>query len=248
MLGLAWAFAAAGMNSASAAPNKPVVPICVGDFPPFNSPRLPKQGPVIEIAAEAFKRSGYGVQTRFMPWARILKEGEDQNCLILGIWRNPQREQVFNFSLPIVQQELGFFVKRDSEIKDWREPGVLQQQVIGVERGSYLPPALQEPGLRLDPSGGMRTNLKKLARDRVQLAFGNKDSGQYAIKNEPDLQGALRWLPPGIERKDTFLACAKKHPEQEALLSAFNQGLRRMQADGSFQKMLKDAGLAASAP
>jgi len=236
------------MGSASAAPSKPVVPICVGDFPPFNSPKLPQQGPVIEIATEAFKRSGYAVQTHFMPWARILRESEDQNCLVLGIWRNPQREQVFSFSQPIVQQELGFFVKRDSEIKDWRETGLLQQHAIGVERGSYLPPALQEPGIRLDPSGGMRFNLKKLARDRVQLAFGNKDSGQYAIKNEPDLQGAVRWLPPGIERKDTYLACAKKHPEQEELIHAFNQGLRRMQADGSFQRILSKAGLSTAAP
>ncbi|MCV2350124.1 substrate-binding periplasmic protein [Paucibacter sp. Y2R2-4] len=224
------------------------MPICVGDFPPFNSPKLPKQGPVIEITTEAFKRLGYEIQTQFMPWARILKEGEDKNCLVLGMWRNAQREQVFNFSLPIVQQELGFFIKRESKIKDWREPGLLQQQLIGVERASYLPPALQEPGIRLDPSAGIKFNLQKLARDRIQLTFGNKDSGLYIIKNEPDLQGTVRWLPPGIERKDTYLACAKNHPEQEALLDAFNQGLRSMRADGSFQKILREAGLSSSAP
>jgi len=236
------------MGGASAAPNKPVVPLCVGDFPPFNSPKLPKQGPVIEIATEAFKRSGYAVQTHFMPWARILRESEDQNCLVLGIWRNPQREQVFSFSSPIVQQELGFFVRRDSAIKDWRETGLLQQHLIGVERGSYLPPALQKPGLRLDPSGGLSPNLQKLARERIQLAFGNKDSGEYVIRKEANLQGVVQWLSPGIERKDTYLACAKNHPEQEALINAFNQGLRRMQADGSFQKILSKAGLSTAAP
>ncbi|MEJ6006296.1 transporter substrate-binding domain-containing protein [Paucibacter sp. AS339] len=247
-IGLACSAAGSSAQAAPAASIAPVVPICVGDFPPFNSPRLPKMGPVIEITTEAFKRSGYVVQTHFMPWARILKEGEDTRCLVLGIWRNPQREQLFNFSLPIVQQELGFFVRRDSTLKDWREPGALQQQLIGVERGSYLPPALQEAGLRLDPSGGIKFNLLKLARERIQLAFGNKDSGEYAIRNEPGLQGTVQWLPPGIERKDTYLACAKSHPEQEALLGAFNQGLRSMRADGSYQKILSNAGLSTAAP
>ncbi len=233
---------------ASGSTAKAPVSICVGNFPPFNSPRLPKQGPVIEIASEAFRRAGYAVQTQFMPWARILKEGEDRKCLILGIWRNPQRDMTFNYSLSILQQELGFFGRHDAISKDWREAGALQQGLIGVERGSYLPPALQEPGLRLDLSGGIKLNLQKLARGRVELAFGNKDSGQYAIKNEPGLQEAVQWLPPGLERKDTYLACAKNHPEQEALLSAFNQGLRSMRADGSFQRILKEAGLASAAP
>ena len=224
-LGLA-SHQAAQAQPQSIPPSPELVPLCVGDFPPFNSAHLPQQGPVIEITTEAFKRSGYAVKTQFMPWARIVKEGEEKNCLILGIWRNAQRDQIFNFSLPIVQQELGFFVRQDSPIQDWRKPGLLQQELIGVERGSYLSPALQAPGVHLDPSGGIRTNLQKLVRERIHLAYAAKESGLYAIQNDEGLKHKVRWLPPAIERKDAFLACAKDHPEQARLLNAFDRGLR----------------------
>ncbi|MEJ2795574.1 hypothetical protein WAE56_19405, partial [Iodobacter sp. LRB] len=41
------------------------IQICIGDFPPYNSRSLPKNGPVIEIATEAFRRSGYQMQFKF---------------------------------------------------------------------------------------------------------------------------------------------------------------------------------------
>jgi polar amino acid transport system substrate-binding protein len=235
-----WLVFSAALLSINAHASK-TVPICVGDFPPYNSHVLPKNGPVIEIANEAFRRSGYQMQFKFMPWARILKEGEHGQCGILGIWRNAQRDLIFDYTQPIIKQELGFFARRGS-LYDLSNPRTLESLSIGVERSSYLPPALENSRLRFDLASSLHTNLLKLAKHRIDLAYGNKAAGFYMIKTDKDLQN-LEWQTPSLEIKETYLAFAKTHTEKEALLGAFNRGLDSMKADGSYKKILKASGL-----
>ncbi len=221
---------------------RPTVRVCVGDFPPYNSPRLPRMGPVLDLAQQAFQRAGYAMQAAFMPWARILKEGEEGRCLILGIWRNAARDQLFSYSAPLLEQELGFFVRR-GEQPAVASPEALQRLRIGVERGSYLPEALRQPGLKLDLASALNTNLHKLAKARVDLAFGERAAGLYQLAREPELRARVQWLEPGLERKPTYLAFSHRHPEGEALRLAFDQAFQAMKQDGSYRRLLRAAGL-----
>jgi polar amino acid transport system substrate-binding protein len=235
-----WLVFWAALTSINAHANK-TISICIGDFPPYNSHLLPKNGPVIEIASEAFRRSGYQMQFKFMPWARILKEGEHGQCGILGIWRNAERDLIFDYAQPIIKQELGFFARRGSQY-DLSSPKALESLSIGVERSSYLPPALENSRLHFDLASSLHTNLLKLAKERTDLAYGNKAAGLYLINADKNLNN-LEWQIPSLEVKETYLAFAKSHKEKEQLLQAFNRGLESMKADGSYKKILKAAGL-----
>lgn len=216
--------------------------VCVGDFPPYNSASLPQGGPVIQITAEALRRSGYQLKVEFMPWARILKDGSEGRCGILGIWRNAQREQIFDFSQTLIQQELGFFAKRGAK-HQIANAQYLQSLTIGIERGTYLPPRLSDKNLRFDPASSLQKNLHKLALGRIDLAFGAKEAGLAGLEREPELKSKLEWLSPGLERKDTYLAYAKTHPQATEVLAAFDKGLLSMKADGSLRKILLAAKL-----
>jgi polar amino acid transport system substrate-binding protein len=231
-----------GLGCAAAGASQPVA-ICVGDFPPYNSPSLPHGGPVIQIASEAFRRAGFELKVEFMPWARILKDGSEGRCGILGIWRNAERELIFDFSLPVVQQELGFFARRGSR-HEYQNAQQLAGLSIGVERGSYLPPLLSDnKGLQFDPAGSLQKNLQKLARGRIDLAFGAKHAGLAGLEREPALKASVEWLSPGLERKDTHLAFTKTQSQAGELLAAFDKGLLSMKADGSLRKILAAAKL-----
>ncbi|MCV2356845.1 transporter substrate-binding domain-containing protein [Paucibacter sp. B2R-40] len=228
--------------SATAALAVQTVAICVGDFQPYNSPALPQGGPVIRIATEAMRRSGYELEVQFMPWARVLKDGSAGLCGILGIWRNAERDLVFDFSQALLQQELGFFARRGAR-HEYKDAQQLDGLLIGVERGSYLPPLLSEKNLRFDPAGSLQKNLQKLARGRIDLAFGAKHAGLAGLEREPELKASVEWLSPGVERKDTHLAFAKTQPQAHELLAAFDKGLLSMKADGSLRKILAAAKL-----
>lgn len=221
--------------------------ICVGHFPPYNSPTLPQGGPVIQIAAEAMRRSGHEIKTEFMPWARILKDGSDGRCGILGIWRNAERELIFDFSQPLLQQELGFFVRKGAT-HQFKTAQQLMGLSIGIERGTYLPPLLNDKNLRFDLASSLQKNLQKLALGRIDLAFGAKEAGLAGLEREPALKAKVEWLAPGLERKDTYLAFAKSHPKADEWVAAFDKGLASMKADGSLQRILKGAGLASPTP
>ncbi len=230
-----------GLSSATAGAAKAVA-ICVGDFQPYNSPALPQGGPVIQIATEAMRRSGYDLEVQFMPWARVLKDGSAGLCGILGIWRNVEREQIFDFSQPVVQQELGFFARRGSK-HEYKDVQQLAGLLIGVERGSYLPPLLNDKSLRFDLAGSLQKNLQKLALGRIDLAFGAKHAGLAGLEREPALKASVEWLSPGLERKATHLAFAKTQGHGGELLAAFDKGLLSMKADGSLRKILQAAKL-----
>lgn len=226
----------------SPAGTRPTVRVCVGDFPPYNSPRLPRMGPVLDLAQQAFQRAGYRMQADFMPWARILKEGEEGSCLILGIWRNAARDQLFDYSAPLLEQELGFFARRGAAPK-LDSPEGLQRLRIGVERGSYLPEPLRQPGLKLDPASALNTNLRKLAKQRIDLAFGERAAGLYQLDREPELRAQLQWLEPGLERKPTHLAFSRRDPQAETLRQAFDHAFQAMKQDGSYRRLLRAARL-----
>ncbi|MEJ6005614.1 transporter substrate-binding domain-containing protein [Paucibacter sp. AS339] len=218
------------------------VPLCLTEFPPFNSETLPRQGPLIEIASEAFRRSGLKVQVQFLPWARALKDAEAARCALFGVWRNPARDQLFDYSKPMIQMELGFFGRRGVQ-HDFGDPKVLAGLLVGIQRGTYLPPQLEAKDLRFDLGNDLLSSLRKLLRDRVDLAYGNKALGQYLIRSEPELREELEWKRPVLEVKDHYLALSKQHPQKEAWLRAFDQGLAGMKADGSYAKILRNGGL-----
>ncbi len=92
----------------------------------------------------------------------------------------------------------------------------------------------------------MHANLLKLAKGRVDLVFGDRSAGLFVIATDPALLQNLEWKAPSLESKNDYLALAKSVPNRDVLLLVFNQGLRAMQADGSFSRMLLAAGIEAA--
>ncbi|MEJ5999235.1 substrate-binding periplasmic protein [Paucibacter soli] len=217
----------------------PAVPLCASEFPPYSGAQLPGQGVMIELAAQAFKRQGLQASASFMPWARVIKLGEQGACIIVGIWRNEQRDQLYSYSRPMLRQELGFFARMGSA-PDLRR---LQDLRLGVERGSYVSAELQEPGLQIDLASDQKGNFRKLALGRVDLVFSERATGQFLLAAEPELGRQIEWRAPRLEFKNAHLAMSKNHPQARAWLDAFDLGLAAMKADGSYARLLARASI-----
>lgn len=234
---------ALGLPQASAmAP--PAVQLCVTEFPPFNSQALPRHGPLIEIAVEAFRRSGSAVEVQFLPWARLMKEAEEGKCAVLGLWRNEARDQLFDYSQAIMQMELGYFGKRSVAL-DPSNSKAASKPSICTQRGSYLSPAIQQLDLHFEPVLDLPTCLRMLAKGRVDLAYGNKTLGLHFLHQaaNQELATELEWKAPALENKDHLLAVRKTDPRSERILRDFNRGLASMRSDGSYKAILKAGGL-----
>lgn len=214
---LAALLAMPGTAHAQAAPTP--VPLCFTDFPPYVSADLPDGGSLGALARRAFTAAGLAVQTIKAPWARAYTMARNGECLLMAVWRNDERDALLRYSLPVARMQLGFFVRAERGT----EPLAADAQVA-VERGSYLPPELTGGSYRLHPVVDRRPALQLLKLGRVDAVFSERASFEYLLAR--DAVTELRWLPPAVELKTTYMALSKTHPHAEAWLELLNREIR----------------------
>ncbi len=236
--------AAVAAPPASPAPSRNVVVLCLSEFPPFNASSLPEGGPLARVVAQSFARAGLKTELRFLPWARVVKEAEAGECLIAGLWRNESRDQIYAYARPFFQMELGYFGLRSAE-----RPGESVNESVAsricVQRGAYLPPALTPIQGQLQLHTDMPGCMRMLEKGRVDIAFGARGAGQHYLESQAgrDLLNEVEWKGPPLEVKEHLLAVRNTHPQRDLLLQSFNRGLSQLQADGSYQRLLRAGGL-----
>ena len=136
-------------------------------------------GILVDVVAEAFRRTGYQFEIQLMPWARCLAEIRSGRVDgIFSVFQLPERNEFLTYtSIPIINQVLAFFVPADSDLKFGGDIAQLQRFRIGTIRGTSY-------GAKVDSvlnAGGWSTVVKTnnidslvgvLALKRIDLAVG----------------------------------------------------------------------------
>lgn len=221
-----------------------VVRIATLDWEPYIGQKLDGNGFVAEIIREAFKRSGYELQLDFYPWARVVKlASEGKYDGYAPEYYSEEIKQHSVFSDPFKGGPLGFFKRKDEDI-NYSNLEDLKPYRIGVVRG-YVNTAEFDAAdyLEKDEAVDDLTNLRKLLKKRINLAVMDKYVGAYLLKqNMPDEAGDLVFLEPPLKVLDLYVCFSLKAPEYEAKLKAFNEGLKQIKDDGTFDAILKKHG------
>jgi len=208
------------------------------EFAPYMSAQLSHQGVLVAIATEAFKREGYALQIRFLPWVRALayaKEGKVDG--MVGIWHSQEREQWFVYSRSVISNKVGFYKRNGSPIVFTGLPQ-LRPYVIGTVRAYANPPAFDAAHLHTDEAVDDLTNLRKLAAGRLDLALVDKAVAQYLIENSlPELKEKLQWVEPPVDILPLYIGLSRRAPDFSKKLAALNAGMDAMQKDGSLAKL-----------
>jgi polar amino acid transport system substrate-binding protein len=215
-----WALAGL-MGAAGAACAQTAVPLCLTDFPPYVSAEQPDGGSLTALARRAFAAAGLAVQTLHVPWVRAFALAKNGDCLLLTMWRNEERDQLFHYSLPVARMQLGFFVRAD--LKTALPPDA----TVAYQRGSYLPAALSGGRYKLYDLVDPRPGLEMLKRGRVDAVFSERATFEHQLAKEPRLAEVMRWQAPALEIKPTFMAVSKAHPQAGAWLALLNQEIRQ---------------------
>lgn len=219
MTRLAMLLALMGLAGSAAAQSK--VPLCLTDFPPYVSNELADGGSLTALARRAFMAAGMTVQTIHVPWVRAFALARNGECLLLTLWRNEERDALFRYSLPVARMQLGFFVPQD------RKTPLPPSATVAYQRGSYLPPALQDGRYRLHELVDPRPGLELLRRGRVDAVFAERSTFEYQLARHPHQAGIARWQSPPVEVKPTFMAISKNHPHADAWLDLLNREVRQ---------------------
>lgn len=218
--------------------------IVADNYPPYYGEDLPNGGVLTEIIVEAFRRTGYELKIKWVPWKRAVegaKAGKYDG--IYTLWYRDERTAWFAYSDPIPPaSETGFYKSREKDIS-FETFEDLKPYTIGVGRGYVRPPGFDEASLTTSLAKDDEENLRKLRKGRVDLALTDKIVAKYIIDtNMPDAISDLEWLPPALHVETNHFAISRKAKDFNMKLADFNRGLTALVADGTLQAIIAEHG------
>jgi polar amino acid transport system substrate-binding protein len=221
------------------------VTLSSADYPPYFGPRLPHEGIVTAIAAEAFRRAGDRLVIRYRVWAQSLDEaGSGATDGIVGLWHSAERERNFAYSQSLYANQIGFYARKERRF-DTRDLALLKRQGVrvGVVRGYLNPARFEAARLPTDISADDEENLRKLALGRYELALIDRGVAAYLLHTRlASLRDSLMWLEPGVESMPLYIGFSRRSAGWQRRLAHFNAGLAALRQDGTLERLERELG------
>jgi polar amino acid transport system substrate-binding protein len=199
-------------------------------------------GILVDVINEAFKRAGYPVSIKLMPWARCLNEVRAGSVDgIFSVYDIPEREQFLIYAKEVlIVQVQAFYVSKDSKISFDGNLKKLSNLTLGIIRDTSYGPQLDQAirdgiFLKIDFSNSAETNIRKLVGGRVDIIPSYRYVALSVAKQE-GLINNIKELSPEIEAIPSYLAFNKKR-DFTKIISDFNKALLSMKTDGSYIKI-----------
>jgi len=193
-------------------------------------------GLLVDVVTEAFRRTGYPVVIKLMPWARCLAEAREGTVDgIFSSFKLPEREAFLSFTeVPVIVQTESFFVRSESGITFNGDLKDLKDVKIGVildtSYGSKVD-AMIKDGIWRDVAKA--NNVDSLVAMLVAGRFDLVPSYRHVVLSAAKKAGVLdkiRELSPSVEAVPSYLAFSKKH-DYAGVIVAFNKAMNDMKRE-----------------
>jgi polar amino acid transport system substrate-binding protein len=229
--------------NAQARETKLQIRILTNDFRPYYSEDLPRHGPFLELVETAYRRMGFEPKVEFLPWARVIAEGEAGKChVIAGVWHNTGREAWMAISNPILDNEIGLYKRaNDSLAFSGYEALRAETILVGGVKDYIYPKGFKEAGITIEEVSEDILNIKKLVSGRIRLALIDRLTGAY-LAQTLGFDTEIKWLAT-LDRIPLKIGIMKNSGlAWNTNLVEFNETIAKMRADGTFRRILEHHG------
>ena len=209
------------------------------EWPPYTSEKLPKGGATTEVVRQAFTAAGIEVEVATLPWKRaIAKAKDDESAVAYFPGYHCRHVDGFVESDPIGNGPLGFAENKNAPVS-WKSVDDIGEQklkvgtVLGYANTDEFDEKAGTGWIRAIPAPDDVTNLRKLLRQRIDVAIIDKLVLSYLLATEDGLkEGAdsLTFNARPLEEKTLFL-CFNDNEAGRALRDNFNNGLAQINVD-----------------
>ncbi len=224
------------------------IKISTGEWEPWVSQNLKKDGVAIDIVTTILKSQGIKSKITFYPWKRaydLAKKGKfDDTC----VWfKNEKREKVFNFSDAIFSTQDVLIYKKGKNIQ-YKTIDDLKKYKVAITRGySYgkeIDTMIKNKEIKIKIVNNDLLGLKQIikrdnfdiflcansvARALIADNFTKEESMQFEFHPTPTITNPLYFL------------VSKKTKNHKKILDAFNIGLKEFKSKGLVKKMINDS-------
>lgn len=223
------------------------------DWEPYVGKNIKNYGFTSEIIQKAFEKKGYTVEFIFYPWARGMIMTERGNVHgIYPAYYSEERNKKYIISDSYGSGELGFYKRRGSHISFVADPVKEPEKVLqslnkyrfGIVRGyAYTKEFDAADYLIKDIVTDDETNLKKLYKKRIDLAFIDKYVARYIMHNKyPHYMDDLEFMYPAMEEKKLYICFSRAIEGMEKIVNDFNDGLGILKASGEMALIMDSHG------
>ncbi len=209
------------------------------NFPPYEYMLNDKpDGVMLDIIPIIFKRAQVPFDLKFLPFKRALKEIDNGKIDGLFIfYKTPERMKIIDYSEPIVESSLVFFVRKDSDLK-FEKLEDLKGKKIGALLGyKYSDEFDVYTDFKRDDASTHETNLKKLSMGRTDAYICDKTVGIYTAVKE-NVMSELKILPIPLKVRGLYMGFTKgKHRD---VINKINPIIKSMTASGEIDKIIDE--------
>nr|WP_276562388.1 transporter substrate-binding domain-containing protein [Hoeflea prorocentri] len=218
------------------------------EWPPYTSENLPKGGATTEVVRQAFAAAGLDVSVVTLPWKRAISMAkEDAKSVAYFPGYHCRHVDGFVASDPIGNGPLGFAENVNSPVT-WANVDDIGEQklkvgtVLGYANTDEFDEKAGTGWIRAIPAPDDVTNLRKLARERIDIAVIDKLVLSYLLATEDslkDLNEVLVFNERPLEDKTLYL-CFNDDEDGRAMRDKFNEGLAKINVEGVVENYFED--------
>lgn len=199
-------------------------------------------GFLCELVVEAFKAVDIEVTIEFYPWERCLQMVDNNLALGTFPWTfSEKRNEKFFATDSFISSSNALFHKNDLDISGLTAEDIITNSdfTIGVVTAYIYLEKLEAYDIDLDYSTSELGALEKLLNDRVDFAVTELNNTYYLIeKYHPEYIGKIDRIEGFFENLELGLLIGKNYTDAEEYVEQFNIGLRKINDNGTYQKLL----------
>ncbi|MCP4129540.1 MAG: amino acid ABC transporter substrate-binding protein [bacterium] len=229
-----------------------LITVRADSWPPYNGdPNSPNPGYMVEVVNQIFKKEGFLIDYKLMPWNRSLKEVErGKYDAVLGA--SVECAKCVTPKEPIQTFQNRFFVKKGSK---WRFKNIksLENKSVGViadysyssSFDKYLEKNKKDSKRIAIMFGdlSLQKNIKKLLSGRVDIILENPVVLRWEMKTIGVMDDEIIDAGMLSDSKDNlymkFSPASNKKATSEKYSALFDKGIKAMRKSGELGKILK---------
>lgn len=214
---------------------------------PYISKQLPANGLAVNIVTAVMARAGFDVEMQFMPWQRVsegLSNGDID--ISVGSWFNETRAQETQFTDPYLVNNL-VIVKRKNDPLSFQSGDEFKDFVtkkgyrLGVFKDFGYGEEFNEiaPLLSLNYYRHCKQMVRDVATKNTDIALLDHWLVSNNLQSQKNVADHLEVIPTPLISQNLHVTISHKNKKHKEIADAFNQALKEMQKDGSYDKILK---------
>jgi ABC-type amino acid transport substrate-binding protein len=211
-------------------------------WPPFTD-RTGHPSFATELVHEALARAGYPAKTTTMEFEAVIQGlGMGNHDGSAALWKDPERENYLLFSAPYLENRLVLVGRKGDDVAA-KSLADLKGRKVGVVAGYSYGEAVEaveaEDGPAFVEGGSDQENLSLLLAGQIEFMLVDELLISHVLDHQPDEVGQHLEIGtnPLISRPLHF-AVLKGYPGAETIVAKFNESIREMITDGTYNRIL----------